>query len=135
MSATYVLDASAVLAWILREPGSERVATLMLTENCLMSSVNAAEVVARLADAGRPEAALRATLSHLGARLVPFDADHATTSGLLRPPTRSLGLSLGDRACLALAIHAQANVITADRPWLKLTQVLNLKIECIRPQP
>lgn len=134
MSTRYVLDASAVLAWILREPGGERVAALMLAEDCLISSVNAAEVVARLADTGRPEAALRATLSHLGARLEPFDSNQATTSGLLRPATRRLGLSPGDRACLALAIQTGARVITADRVWLKLADDLNLPIECIRPE-
>jgi PIN domain nuclease of toxin-antitoxin system len=133
MSARYVLDASAVLAWILREPGSERVAALMLGEDCLLSSVNAAEIVARLADTGRPEAALRATLSHIGARLVPFDAEQATLCGLLRPATRSLGLSLGDRACLALGVQTQSSIITADRSWLKLPEELGLSIECIRP--
>lgn len=133
MSGSQVLDASAVLAWILREPGAERVTALMLQGNCLISSINAAEVVARLADKGRPEAALREVIGHIGARLVPFDAAQATESGLLRPRTRHLGLSLGDRACLALALTQGASVITADRPWLELAKPLGLAIESIRP--
>ncbi len=132
---TYVLDASAVLAWILREPGAERVRSLMQTGDCLISSVNAAEVVTRLADGIRPEASLREVISHIEAACVPFDAHHATEAGLLRPVTRHLGLSLGDRACLALARLTRSTVITADRPWLELAEPLGLAIECIRPAP
>jgi ribonuclease VapC len=131
----YVLDASAVLAWILREPGAERVRRLMQTGDCLISSVNAAEVVTRLADGTRPEASLREVIDHIEAKCVPFEAIHATEAGLLRPSTRYLGLSLGDRACLALARLTHATVITADRPWLQLAEPLGLHIECIRPVP
>ncbi|WP_374495457.1 type II toxin-antitoxin system VapC family toxin [Zoogloea sp.] len=128
-----VLDASAILAWILREPGSERVRELMATGNCLLSAVNAAEIITKLADKDRPETALRQVIAHIGAECLPFDAAQATEAGLLRPLTRHLGLSLGDRACLALArLHGSA-VITADRPWLQLAEPLGLSIECIRP--
>jgi len=129
----HVLDASAVLAWILKEPGSERVRELMEAGNCLWSGVNAAEVVAKLADANRPVAALHQVVAHIGAECIPFDAAQATETGLLRPLTRHLGLSLGDRACLALARLRGCTVITADRPWLQLAQPLGLSIECIRP--
>ncbi|MBK9953973.1 MAG: type II toxin-antitoxin system VapC family toxin [Rhodocyclaceae bacterium] len=129
----HVLDASAVLAWILKEPGSERVRELMESGNCLLSGVNAAEVVAKLADKDRPAAALRQVVAHIGADCIPFDAAQATEAGLLRPLTRHLGLSLGDRACLALARLRGAAVITTDRPWLQLAQPLGLSIECIRP--
>ncbi|MBK6401370.1 MAG: type II toxin-antitoxin system VapC family toxin [Rhodocyclaceae bacterium] len=129
----HVLDASAVLAWILKEPGSERVRELMESGNCLLSGVNAAEVVAKLADKDRPAAALRQVVAHIGAECIPFDAAQATEAGLLRPLTRHLGLSLGDRACLALARLRGAAVITTDRPWLQLAQPLGLSIECIRP--
>ena len=128
----YVLDASAVLAWILHEPGAERVRQLMQTGDCLISSVNAAEVVAKLADKDRPQAALHQVINHIGAECIPFDASQATESGLLRPLTRHLGLSLGDRACLALARLHNAAVITADRPWLELAETLGISVECIR---
>ncbi len=132
---TYVLDASAVLAWILREPGAERVRQLMQTGDSVISSVSAAEVVARLADGTRPEASLREVIAHIEADCVAFDAHHATEAGLLRPATRHLGLSLGDRACLALARLTNGTAITADRPWLQLAQPLGIAIECIRPTP
>ena len=130
----YILDASAVLAWILREPGSERVRELMAAGDCLLSAINAAEVVAKLADKNRSEAVLRQVIAHIGAECIPFDAAQATEAGLLRPLTRHLGLSLGDRACLALArLSNSPVVITTDRPWLQLTVPLGLSIECIRP--
>lgn len=132
---SHVLDASAVLAWILREPGGDRVLALMQGGGCLMSSVNAAEVVARLADARRTEAALRAVIGHIGAEIIAFDKAHATEAGVLRSATRHLGLSLGDRACLALARLRAATVITADRAWLELAGQIGLAIECIRPAP
>lgn len=128
-----VLDASAILAWILREPGSERVHELMESGGCLLSAVNAAEIVAKLAEKNRPEAGLRQVVTHIGAKCFPFDAAQATEAGLLRPLTRHLGLSLGDRACLALARQQGSTVITADRPWLQLAEPLGLTIECIRP--
>jgi len=133
MNGDYVLDASAVLAWILREPGGERVLSLMQTKTCLISAVNAAEVIARLADIGRPEAALRRVIEHIGASVIPFDDAQATECGLLRALTRRQGLSLGDRACLALAKVSDASVITADRAWLPLAATLGLAIESIRP--
>ncbi len=128
-----VLDASAVLAWILHEPGAERVRELLQTGKCSISAVNAAEVVAKLADKSRPEGALRQVIGHIGAVCVPFDAAQATESGLLRPLTRQLGLSMGDRACLALARLNGAVAVTADRAWLDLPETLGVSIECIRP--
>lgn len=130
---SHALDASALLAWILKEPGSERVHKLLATGDCFLSSVNAAEIVAKLADAHRPVAALRQVIAHIGAECIPFDAEQATEAGLLRPLTRHLGLSLGDRACLALARLRGCAVITADHPWLQLAKPLGLSIECIRP--
>lgn len=130
----YVLDASAILAWILREPGSERVRQLMETGNCMISGVNAAEVIAKLADKQRPETVLREVIRHIGAECMPFDAAQATEAGLLRPVTRPLGLSLGDRACLALARLQGAAAITADHAWLQLATPLGITIESIRPK-
>ena len=109
--------------------------SLMQTGNCVISSVNAAEVVSRLADGQRSEAALREVIGHIGAEVVAFDAPQATEVGLLRPITRHLGLSLGDRACLALARLTNATVITADRAWMDLAQPLEISIEYIRPAP
>ena len=130
---SYVLDASAVLAWILKEPGAERVHQLLAGGSCLISAVNASEVVAKLADKSRREVALRQVIDHLGATCLPFDTAQATEAGVLRTATRTLGLSLGDRACLALARLHQATAITTDRLWLELADPLGIRIECIRP--
>lgn len=132
---TYVLDASAVLALLKCEPGQERVAALVAGSHCLISAVNWAETATKLSDSGHPAALVKATLAALNPEVVAFDATQAIEAGLLRPLTRSLGLSLGDRACLALAITRQAAVVTADRPWLQLADRLGLSIECIRPAP
>ena len=132
---TYVLDASAVLALLKIEPGHERVATLMAGGDCIICAVNWAETASKLADSGQPVPAVKATLAALSATVIPFDAAHATECGLLRPVTRHLGLSLGDRACLALARLTNGTAITADRPWLQLAEPLGIAIECIRPAP
>lgn len=128
-----VLDASAVLAWILREPGYECVQALLERGNCVVSAVNAAEVVSKLMDKGRPQAALRQVIDQLGVPCIAFDAQQATDAGLLRQATRAKGLSLGDRACLALARQRGGTAYTADRSWLELVMPLAVQIQCIRP--
>lgn len=121
-----VLDATAVLALLQNEPGSERVAALLPT--AVISTVNLAEVVGKLAEAGMPEATIQTVLAELGLRTIPFDEALAFRAGLLRPATSDYGLSLGDRACLALAQHLHRPVLTADRTWktLKLDVVVHL---------
>jgi len=130
---TRVLDASAVLALLKREPGHERVAAFMSGGDCIVSAVNWAETASKLAESGHPAPAIKATLAALAATVVPFDAAQATETGMLLPNTRHLGLALGDRACLALARLTNGIAVTADRPWLQLAQPLGLAIECIRP--
>jgi ribonuclease VapC len=124
----YVYDTSALLAIILDEPGAE-VAKATIA-NAMMSTVNVAEIVSRALDKGIPvEKTERFLMSH-GIEFVDFDAEMARTAGAMRTATRSRGLSLGDRACLALAIHENAAAVTADRSWADLD--LPCKIELIR---
>ena len=113
-----VLDASALLILINREAGSEIVEEAVT--GALMSSVNHSEVVAKLVERGLTEAAIRGALDDLEIEVVAFDAEQSYTAGLLRPATRSGGLSLGDRACLSLARHLEMPVLTADRAWAEL---------------
>jgi PIN domain nuclease of toxin-antitoxin system len=113
-----VLDASAVLAVLRGEPGAGEVARL--GPGASVSSVSLSEVVAKLADKGVPEPKIRQTVDELELRVVPFDREGAFATGLLRPATRGAGLSLADRACLALAERLGAQVVTADRRWLEL---------------
>lgn len=111
----FVVDASAVLALLNREQGFATVATQI--EHAAISAVNWAEVVARLANRGMPAEAIAEVIGQLGVTVVPFDAALAQVAGLMRVSTRDLGLSLGDRACLALAQHLNVPALTADQAW------------------
>lgn len=113
-----VLDASALLALLRGEPGADEVASCL--PNAAMSTVNHSEVVAKLAEAGMPREAIESALSALPIRLVDFDVRLSVAAGMLRTTTRALGLSLGDRACLALAAHLGGDAVTADSAWAKL---------------
>ena len=113
-----VLDASALLALLNSEPGAARVAAAL--PGAAMSSVNLSEVVAELADVGMPDDAIRSALESLSLEIVSFDSEQAFQSGALRPQTRALGLSLADRACLALAMRLDVPALTTDRAWLDL---------------
>lgn len=110
-----VLDSSAVLALLWGEPGAGSVAETV--HDARISAVNLSEVVARLVDRGMAPAQARQAIRGLELRVDVFDADLAIEAGLLRAATRAHGLSLGDRACLALAAQRQAEAVTADRAW------------------
>jgi len=111
-----VLDASAVLAYLLEEPGSERVEETL--PGALLSAVNYSEVLARLRPTGQGSfGGLRAQFEAIGLDLVPFDAAAAEGAAALFGPTRPAGLALGDRACLALALQRGVPAYTADRMW------------------
>lgn len=115
----WVLDASAILALLHRESGADRVAEALLDE-AVMSAVNLSEVVAKLAELGRGEAEIRNAIDPLGFDVVDLDESGGYETGLLRPETRSAGLSLGDRSCLSLARRLQVPAMTADRRWAEL---------------
>jgi ribonuclease VapC len=116
-----VFDASAVLAVVFSEPGAQRAEGLMEVGDAVISSVNHAEVIARLLERGMSDTEVDAVCEGLQLQVLPFNASQAVASGRLRPATRALGLSLGDRCCLALAqAHRGAQVVTADRLWKEL---------------
>ena len=119
-----VLDASAVLAVLNGEPGEKKVIPL-LTESAA-SSVNLTEVAAKLLEAGMDEASAQIAVSVLGiGEIVDFTEDSAWEAAQLRPLTKQYGLSLGDRAYLALARKLNVPAVTADKEWskFKLCQV------------
>ena len=124
----YVLDASAVLALLNQEPGHNKVAPLL--SQSVLSSINLCEVLGKLIDAGIAASEANQTVGLLGMPIVPFDAVLALTTAELRTDTRSLGLSLGDRSCIALARNRDATADTAERLWSKLK--LGVPIEVIR---
>jgi ribonuclease VapC len=116
--ALAVLDTSAFLAVFKNEPGADRVVAVM--HDCVMSSVNAAEVYSKLADWGMPPELRDQAFALIPATIVDFDMGLARTAGSMRAQTKSLGLSLGDRACLALARREGLSAITADQAWAKV---------------
>jgi PIN domain nuclease of toxin-antitoxin system len=125
---THVLDSSAFLAFLWSEPGGTRVAEAFRTS--IISTVNVAEIATRLVDRHAGDEAVQDAMKALASRAVPFDLPQARTAGLLRRMTRPFGLSLGDRACLALALAEGAPVLTADRAWASID--VGVRIELIR---
>lgn len=113
-----IVDSSAVLALIRQEPGSERFADRI--KGATISAVNHSEVIAKLADHGLAEIDGRKGMESLNLVIVSFDRAQSERAGQLRDATRCLGLSLGDRACIALALTLAAPVLTTDRIWLEL---------------
>lgn len=125
-----VLDASVVLAILWREEGREHIQAIAFREEAAVSAVNLSEVVAKLSEAGMLQEAIYEVVEPLRLDVVPFDSELAYRAGVLRPLTRQLGLSFGDRACLATAQHLNAPVYTGDRTWAGLQ--LGIPIHVIR---
>ena len=115
----HVLDASALLAVLNDEPG-QAVVIPLLAESAV-STVNIAEVGSKLIEAGMDQTAARIVIGILGiGEIIDFDIDLSWETSSLRPFTKTFGLSLGDRACLALAMKLGVQAVTADKEWAKL---------------
>ena len=124
----YVLDASALLAALFDEPGADRVEEVL--PGARMSTVNFSEVVAKLSERGRAGDDTLRILAELDIVVCDFDRNQAEAAGRLRQVTKSAGLSLGDRACLALAAALGGTAVTADRSWASLN--LGVTVEVVR---
>lgn len=123
MSKVNIMDASAILAYLQLEKGQERVEAAFDECPCLMTSVNLCEVMGKLCEKGMPPPEIQATIYDLGLIIVNFDAALAAQTAFLRVKTKSIGASLGDRACLALAelsTDSTPVVYTAEQAWTKL---------------
>jgi len=125
-----IYDASALLALIFDEPGAD-MATRYLGEGQI-STVNLAEVASLLATRGASGEDLRAMLDDLPLAVVPFDSETALGAGRMRPKTKSHGLPLGDRSCLALAQLREDGVLTGDRAWPDVAGNLGIDVTLIR---
>jgi ribonuclease VapC len=125
-----VLDSSAVLAHIFGEAGADLVEEVL--PGALLCSVNLAEVVAKLYDRGLTNEEVKLALETVDFEVVDFDRELATISGELRVETRRLGLSLGDRACLALARQRDIVAFTTDAAWARAPAV---KVRLLRGAP
>jgi ribonuclease VapC len=126
--AEVVLDASALLAHLRGEPGGDLVADRL--DSGAICAVNWTEVFQKLVDDGLSDITIRAALDGISAAVVIFDIPLAEDAGRLRRATRDRGLSLGDRACLALARREGLPVLTADRAWAELD--LGVEVVLIR---
>jgi len=133
MSRVTVLDASAIIAFLQGEPGDEVVRLALLSGHCVVSAANQAEIIAKSLDRGADPEAMKAILAELAYTVVDIKAEDGMQAGWMRGASRKIGLSLGDRLCLALAQRLKAKVLTADRPWLAMAEALEIDICCIRP--
>lgn len=125
-----VLDASALLAMLHGEPGGEAVQDLL--QSATMSTVNWSEVVQKALDRQVSVEGLRQDVEALGLEIIPFSAAQAEQAAHLRALTRQAGLSLGDRACLALAAELGLPAVTTDRAWSDLP--VEVEVQVVRPQ-
>lgn len=123
-----VLDSSCVLAFLFSEVGKDRAEQHM--DGGIISSVNVTEIIAKQIDKGLDPLTASDRYEGLNLEVRVFDEDTAIVAGKLRAQTIHRGLSLGDRACLALAIRENATAVTADRKWADLD--VGCKIELIR---
>jgi len=124
------LDASALLALLLDEPGAAKVAEVIADAH--MSSVNYAEVVSHFIHLGMPADQVDAMLTPLPLTIVEADLALATIAGRLRAATAKAGLSLGDRFCLALARRDGLPALTADKQWRVVADDAGVAVNLIR---
>ena len=124
------LDASALLAMLLGEPGGEKVEAAL--DGALLCTVNLAEVVSHYAKLGASRPDIEGMLAPLPIRVVSVDAALSYEAGMLRPLTLPGGLSLGDRYCLALAKRDGIPALTAERRWPDIAAAADVTVELIR---
>ena len=124
------LDASALLAMLLDEPGAERVKAAL--DGALLCVVNLAEVVSHYAKLGASRPDIEMMLRPLPVRVVPVDVALSYVAGMLRPLTLPGGLSLGDRYCLALAKREGIPALTAERRWPDIAAAADVTVDLIR---
>jgi PIN domain nuclease of toxin-antitoxin system len=115
-----------LLAFLNDEPGAAAVEAEL--PRAAVSSVNLSEAATVLVEHGADPVEVRTLLDGLGLDVIPFDANLAYRAAALRPATRPFGLSLGDRACLALAEHLEIAVLTADKSWRRLKTSIEIRL-------
>ena len=125
-----VIDASAILAMIFKEPGFEIVAEVLSSNRAAISSVNLSEVVFKLIKRGATKDFIRNELDRLPLIVVDFDKEQSYHAAGLYPSTKGFDISFADRACLALGFFKSVPVLTADGDWAKLQ--LNVEVKLIR---
>ena len=125
-----ILDASALIALLLDEPGAETVRGSL--EDAAMAAPNLAEVVGHFASRGGGADEIERMIDLLPVEIVAADRELSIAAGLLRGETRDAGLSLGDRYCLALAARLALPAVTADRAWASIGSRIGVEVRLIR---
>lgn len=125
-----VLDTSAILALFFKEPGASVVIDLI--EGAAVSANIIAEIATKLSDEGVSQSDIVATIEGCGFVVYPVTFTDAIAIGALRPLTKSAGLSLGDRSCLALAAKLKLPAITADKAWATIADAVGVEVRLIR---
>ena len=120
------LDASALLAFLFRERGHERVGAVI--ETACLSAVNLSEVIGRFVRDGHDARTVLQRLTSTTLEIVPFPTADVALAASLVSQTRALGLSLGDRACLALALARRIPAVTADQAWAGLHIGIDIQV-------
>lgn len=128
----HVLDASALLAVSKGEKGADLVLDLLEAGDCVISSVNVAEVANKMLEFGLPPHELKRAIGQFMVDVIDFNQEQALACAELRPLTKSAGLSLGDRACLSLAKLMNGTAVTSDRPWMAIAEAVGVKVLMIR---
>jgi ribonuclease VapC len=112
-----VLDASALIAFLRKERGAERVEAVV-TRSCI-SAVNLAETYGKMVEYGKLLEDVVYQVERLRIPVVPFDAEQAKIAASFWKKTRSIGMALGDRACLSLALKTSLPAFTTESEWEK----------------
>jgi PIN domain nuclease of toxin-antitoxin system len=120
-----VLDASAFLAFLQGEAGAAKVRPAF---PAAVSALNYSEVAAYLLLRGKPLDEIRGKLAELNSKIFPFDGERAIAAATLQRPTLHLGLSLADRACIALGLELRLPVYTADRAWADIRNAGEIRL-------
>lgn len=118
-SPSVVLDSSALLAYLLREPGIERV-RVALNQGAVINAVNLAEVYTKLVLTNQWAPTVTELLADNALTVLPFTEEDALVAANLARDTRRFGRSLGDRACLATGLRLGVPILTGDREWTNL---------------
>src|SRR3970040_880330 len=127
MKPQIVLDASALLAYLQQEKGYEMVDNA-LDKGAAISTVNLAEVYRKIVSEECNLEEVSPRLKALGLIILPFDEDEAKISAELYPIGKSLGLSLGDKACLSLGLKLGLPVLTTDKTWSKINLEIDIRV-------
>jgi ribonuclease VapC len=125
-----LFDASAVIAAIKGEPGEETV--FALAQDAAISTVNLAEVFGYAARSELSASVVDVFLEETGIAILPLSREEAARAGEYLPLTKSIGLSLADRCCLAVASIRRLTLAATDRPLLEFAGSIGIETEALR---